>query len=263
MRIQDRADQGINETCRKLSSLALARPRADKAAVAVMLSKTVTRTVFCLFVLVFAGAGVLAQNPGSPALKRSTAASTAFPRLITNHPYVSNNAGLKTIFSNLGNKTDAYDYSNGWDVLGPDSNLGESQWIAMPFTPKKAATVTKIEIAVTWAHSGADAFNLVLAADDAGLPGQALYSWDLKQMPDFGYGGCCTLDVGKYAMGVELKANTQYWVVAQTDSRSIYSRDVWNWVWTDNVGPMAGNVGGAGWQLFNNGNLCAFAVLGQ
>lgn len=167
---------------------------------------------------------------------------------------------LYTIYSNLGSKTDTYTSSHGWYVSGSDSWEGQ-QWMAMPFTPKKDATVTQIQIAVTYLNNkgGANGFELVLAADSAGLPGKTLHSWDLKNLPTFGT--CCKLDTVKYAKGIKVKKGKQYWVIAQTDSKSQDAADVWNYTWNKTKGNFAFNQGN-GWKT-EDSNLCAFAVQGE
>jgi len=173
-------------------------------------------------------------------------------------PNVVNNAKLKTIYSNLGSKTDTYDDTGGWAVDGPKSAEGK-EWIAMPFTPKANATVTQIQIAVHYDGLGTNGFNLVLAADDYGLPGKTLHSWDLKNLPY--RGTCCKLETAKYAEGVKLTKGKQYWVVARTDSKSAEAVDGWSYTWNDSTGPNAFNVG-KGWYYIND-QLCAFAVQGK
>jgi hypothetical protein len=129
----------------------------------------------------------------------------------------------------------------------------------MPFTPKANATVTQIQIAVEAAPANAEAFNLVLAADSASLPGKALHSWHLKKVPDFGT--CCKLDTITYAKGIKLTKGQQYWVVAQTDSKSTDALGAWNYTWNERTGNIASNHG-YGWKAYN-GVMCAFAVLGK
>jgi hypothetical protein len=149
--------------------------------------KTLTRTLLYLTLLTLAYETLFAADERLPD-RAVTAASGDI------QPDVANNAGVKTIFSNLGSKRDTYDATNGWSVNGPKCRACTKapQWIAMPFTPKADATVTQIQIAVGYDASGTDGFNVVLASDASGLPGKPLHSWDLKNLPTSGK--CCNLD---------------------------------------------------------------------
>jgi hypothetical protein len=215
--------------------------------------KTLTRRLLSLTVLTLACGTPFAASQRLPDREVNLASGDI-------HPNVSNNAGLKTIYSNLGSKTDAYDDTNGYIVSGPNSLNGQ-QWIAMRFTPKANATVTQIQIAVQHspARGNAEGFNLVLAADSAGLPGKSLHSWDRKNVPK-GF-TCCQLDTEKYAKGIKVKKGTQYWVVAQTDSKSTDTWDAWLCTWNDSTGNFAYNIG-SGWTA-ENSILSAFAVQGR
>jgi hypothetical protein len=215
--------------------------------------KTLTRTLLCLVMLTLTCATLFAQNQRLPSIEITVASGVI-------HPNVRNDAGLKTIYSNLGSKTDTYDDSGGWIVSGPASGDGQ-EWVAMPFTPKANATVTQIQIAVQHnpARGNAEGFNLVLAADSAGLPGKSLHSWDRKTVPQFGT--CCQLDTVKYAKGIKVKKGKQYWVVAQTDSKSTDTWDAWDFTWNESTGNQALNKG-SGWQVVSE-TLNAFAVQGK
>ena len=140
-----------------------------------------TRILLCLTVLTLACGALFAEDQRLPD-RAITVRSRGHP------PNVRNDAGLKTIYSNLGSKTDTYDDTNGWSVNGPKCSVCTQapEWIAMPFTPKANATVTQIQIALQYNNSGTNGFNLVLAADSAGLPGKSLHSWDEKSLPTFG-----------------------------------------------------------------------------
>jgi hypothetical protein len=217
--------------------------------------KRLTPSLFCLTALTLACGTLLAAGQSLPD-RAITVGSGAI------HPNVGNDAGLKTIFSNLGSKTDTYDDTNGWSVNGPKCSVctRAPEWIAMPFTPKVNATVTQIQIALQYNNSGTDGFNLVLAADSAGLPGKSLHSWDEKSLPNFGT--CCKLVTAKYATGVKVTKGKRYWVVARTDSKSGDAHDAWDWTWNDSRGLDAYKFR-SGWLSLENDNLCAFAVQGE
>jgi hypothetical protein len=142
---------------------------------------------------------------------------------------------LYTIYSNLGSKTDAYDDSTGLTVNGPAASGGE-QWVAVPFTPKNNAEVTKIEVAVQY-DQGTNGVTISLYTDKSGLPGKPLHTWNLTNLPTFGT--CCTLDVAKDAKGLNVKKGTQYWIVASTNKSTENASDAWDVNYKDASGTFA------------------------
>ena len=97
---------------------------------------------------------------------------------------------------------------------------------------------------------------MVLAADASGLPGKSLHSWDLKNLPT--WGTCCKLVTAKYAKGIKVTKAKQYWVVAQTDSKSMDAHNAWMFTWNDSSGNHAINAAGSGWRIVNEYlNACA------
>jgi hypothetical protein len=171
--------------------------------------------------------------------------------------------GLKKIFSNLGSKTDTYDDTDGYLVEGPTNPAtGEYQWIADPFTPKKASTVTEIEIALVYLGSGTNNAEVALYSDVKGLPGKALETWNVKNLPTSGT--CCKLVTVKSKKGIKVKKGKQYWVVGMTDKASTTAYDAWDFVWNDAVGPIAfiGTATNGVWTSYTSGPTQAFAVLG-
>ena len=216
-----------------------------------MLKQAFTRILFRLAVLSIACGVSLAANPADRTPQR--AVSAASPLI---HP-VDTNAPPShvTIYSNLGSSTDAYDDTNGWLVAGPNSILGESQWIAMPFTPKAKSTVTKIKIAVE-NGAGTNGFTLCLGYPD---PGTCLRTWEVTNLP--AGGTCCKLDVVNVKPGIKVKKGKQYWIVAKTDSTNADAYDVWPFTWNDSIGSYAANINNQGWMP-ENGNLSAFGVFG-
>jgi hypothetical protein len=174
---------------------------------------------------------------------------------------------LVTIYSNLGPPRDKYICCNNssdsnWLVLGPDSYWGASENVAMPFTTGKAsATVTEIQIALLWDGYGTNNAEVVLASSaPSGAPGKPLASWDVQHMPT--EGTCCTLVTVKSNPGVMLKANTQYFVVAKTDSKSTTAYVAWNNTYNLVRGPFYYDEAGAGWTPYDS-YLSAFAVYGK
>ena len=219
--------------------------------------KTLTRTVLCLTVLTLACGTLFAADQRLPEIAIVVASGDI-------HPNVGNDAGLKTIFSNLGSKTDAYYDAEGYYIAGPNHGSYYAQWVAVAFTPVHAATATQIQIAVEWygLQNSTKGFELVLAADASGLPGKSLHSWDVKKnVPNFGT--CCKLDTATYAKGIKLKKGKQYWVVAKTDSKSTDTVDVWDYTWNEQRGNIASTDPNLGrWVVTADQVLPAFAVQG-
>jgi hypothetical protein len=169
---------------------------------------------------------------------------------------------LVTIYSNLGPPRDTYNCCNGYFIAGPDSHFNVAAWMAIPFTTGKAsATVAEIQIALSWNGYGTSNAEVVLASStSSGAPGKALASWDVQHLPT--QGTCCTLVTVKSKSGVRLKANTQYFVIAKTDSKSTTAYDIWNLTYNGISGPFYYNQAGRGWKLYSR-SLSAFAVYGK
>ena len=120
-------------------------------------------------------------------------------------------AGLKTIYSNLGTKTNLYT-PGGFVLSGPNSAAG-AIFTAMPFTPKSDAHVSQVQVAVLYL-SGANQINLNIYSDSGGVPGTLLAGpVTVTNVPT--HGTCCTLAIASFSP-VAVAAGTQYWVVADT-----------------------------------------------
>ena len=218
------------------------------------MKKSLLRMLLCFAVLTLTCGTLLAADASRAPMGAVTVRSTVI------HPMVDSDAAYKKIYSNLGTKTDAYDDANGWLVMGPTNTLyGYSQDIAMPFTPKKNATVFQIKIALQYYGYGANAATVALYKDAAGLPGKVAAHKDIKNLPTFGT--CCTLASAKFAKGVKVKKGKQYWVVGTTGSKSTDSVNVWDYLWNDATGDFAFQQQSGGWVAYN-AQLCAFAVYG-
>lgn len=216
--------------------------------------KMLTRVLVCMTIVMIACGTLLAAQHQAPAQAVTKGVGVI-------HPMARVDAKLKTIFSNLGSKTAAYDSANGWLVMGSSNTLyGYSQDIAMPFTPKKKATATEIKIALTYDSSGSNGGTVALYSDASGLPGSSLKSVDVKNLPTFG--SCCTVTNAKLGKGVKLKAKTQYWAVGTTDATYAASVDVWNYVYGDGTGNFAFRQSGGSWNSYNS-TLCGYGVFGK
>jgi len=153
---------------------------------------------------------------------------------------------LYTIYSNLGSKTDAYDDQNGPYVNGPDSGQGNLQWIAVPFAPRQNAVVTKIEVPLEYGGAGTNAVTISLNEDLDGLPGKAIHTWNLTNLPV--WPSCCTLDVARDTKGLKVNKGVSYWVVARTNANTKTTIDNWAYVYNDYPGYYAFSQGRKSWQ---------------
>lgn len=171
-------------------------------------------------------------------------------------------AGLVTIYSNLGPRKNAYNGQGGWIAAGPqDPYTNQQQDVAIPFTPASDSTVTAIQLPVQYYSYGTNNATIELAADASGVPGAVLASRDLQNLPTFGV-GCCKLGLWKLTTGVPVTAGTQYWIVATSDSRSSTSAYVWDYNWNGTISTVAVQDHLGGWGVLNFLTSPAAAVLG-
>jgi hypothetical protein len=167
------------------------------------------------------------------------------------------NAGLVTIYSNLGPKGRTYDARQGWLVDGLHTRF--PQWIAMPFRIPANATIMQVQIAVGH-YSGTNGFTLAIAEDDHGLPGTIKYAWEVKNLPPVG--ACCTLEVENDVSGIKAQKGETYWVVAQTDSSNADTSDQWAYTWNHvKSNDIAVRAQPFVWVRYHGG-VSAFAVYG-
>lgn len=155
-------------------------------------------------------------------------------------------ASLKTIYTNLGRKTNAYRDNAGEAIFGPGT--GSTVFWAMPFTPKSNSHVSQVGVAVQYNDSGANQVNLSIYGDSEGVPGTLLAGpVTVTNLPESAT--CCTLAVAEFSP-VSVIGGNQYWVVADTPLTGTGSdfSGVWDFTVTPNY-PQAGNVGG-GWFAF-------------
>jgi hypothetical protein len=174
-------------------------------------------------------------------------------------------SGLVTIFSNLASQYPNGEYwcCTGYNIMGPSSGAGE-QWIGAAFTPGANHTVTKITVAVGFSQGTTNGAVLSLRSDNNGVPGMALKSWTLSNLPFFGT--CCTLVAKSTTSGISVSGGKQYWVVVKTNSSQLDTVDGWNVDDTDQVNPATlavfpGN--NNHWNAFQATPGVAFAVEGS
>jgi hypothetical protein len=171
-------------------------------------------------------------------------------------------AGLATIYTNLGVKKNIYDGTGGWIAAGPqDTYTNQQQDVAIPFIPVSDATVTRIKVPFQYYGYGRNAGTIALASDASGLPGTVLAELNVKNFPVFGT-GCCKLTTWGLKTGVQVTAGAQYWIIATTSTKSIDSAYVWDYTWDGELETVAlqDNLGGWGTVTFLPGP--AATVLG-
>lgn len=149
-------------------------------------------------------------------------------------------------------------YQGGAGIYGTNNTLfpGAFNSMAMAFTPAVQATLTSIDVAISWA-SGTNSVVLTLNSDNSGVPGGVLESWTLNSLPSFGF--CCTAEVATAVSAVSLASGTQYWVTVApgaTDTRAI-------WTNTNTNGLLADQETLGGPFIPGNATLSAFSVNGD
>ena len=188
------------------------------------MKKTLIGLMLCLTVLAFTMTAMAASQDGIVLSKdgRQTI-STRGPS--KGQPYVENNAGLTTIFDNLGGKypDGAYWCCTGATITGHKNAIGFPElWDAAAFTPSTSLNVTKIEIAVGYIYGTYTDVLLSLSDDDGtGKPGAPIKTWK-TQIGGNAFGDCCGVSTDCSA-GVPVTGGKQYWVVVSTEKKS----DVW------------------------------------
>jgi hypothetical protein len=140
------------------------------------------------------------------------------------------------IFSNFGTGTGVWQ-ANGWLILGATSpSFGNSQDIAQPFTPKKAAHAKRAEVPVQFynvADGGTNGFEISIQADMMGVPsGVPLAPGAQQEVANTNWQACClagqTVIANFLPGGVMLAAGTQYWLVVDTiPAADAKTEDVW------------------------------------
>lgn len=209
--------------------------------------------MWCAAVFAQGRDGVVSINGGRTSVyikTRSESATTARQR----------DAGLVTIFSNLGTGNNVYNGSVGSGILGQNvPNQIFPEWLASGFTPTADHLVTQIQVGVTYVE-GPNGVILSLNDDNAGVPGQPLKSWRLPNLPTFGT--CCTLQTVNLTTGIPVTQGKQYWIVLQTPPHNQSTWDVWNDNFNFLQGPTSNNIG-SGWVVGGTQTQGAYGVFGQ
>lgn len=201
--------------------------------------------------LTLAGSAALAAGQKPVSVRMNGVTMLTAPSI---RPFVQpapREPGLITIFDNLL-PTKKYPYGTyfccfGIAVAGPNNGYDPEQWWAEAFTPGANATVTRIEVAVTYMAGPTNGVNIGLYTDANGVPGAPLVSEDVTNLPPFG--GCCTVMNIKDKNGIPVTAGTQYWVVLSTDSANAGLLGSWDYNGMDQVTKTNQAIDtGSGWQ---------------
>ena len=231
-----------------------------------------TKFVVCMGIVLLgvAGAGAASENTaGSWAnpvfVQGPHAKMTVLPGAAVQNVAEPNNnrSGLVTIFSSLATKypKGVYWCCTGYNVMGANSGVGV-QWMGGAFTPHANRTVTEIEVAAGYSGQGPNGVVISLNEDKDGVPGKALKSWNVKNLPTFGT--CCVTVVEKDRNGIAVSAGKPYWVVLSTSSNESDTVDGWNVSDADQVDQAdTASWDGSIWHPFQTAPGVAFAVRGN
>lgn len=206
------------------------------------------------------GAGIHATTVEGPHAKMTVVTGASRPSIAAPN---DNGGGLVTIFNSLASKYPKGEYwcCSGYNVMGPGQNLGE-QWMGGGFTPSADHTVTRIEVAVGYSQQGTNGVVVSLNADNGGVPGAALKTWNVSGLSTFGT--CCAVVVVKDKTGIPISVGQQYWVVLSTNDKEKDTVDGWNVSDADQLdnGTFASYSSNT-WHIFQTAPGLAFAVKGS
>jgi len=168
-------------------------------------------------------------------------------------------AMAQTLYSNLGTGTDVYYCCEGWTISGTGT-LGSSQTIGEEFQVTQNGSVGTIDIGAGWVL-GTNSFKVSLEADNNGLPGAALATWDNLSSPQ-NFGGCCGLITIGNITGLNLTTGTNYWLVLGPEDTTSTLWGAWNFS-NSATGNLAFSTdGGQSWNNGGNTSQGAFDILG-
>ncbi|HEX8815947.1 MAG TPA: choice-of-anchor R domain-containing protein [Terriglobales bacterium] len=174
------------------------------------------------------------------------------------------------IFSNIGT---AYPKATYWCcegsiISGPGSPGGFEWWDGAAFTPTANATVTSIGLALGYI-SGTNQVQVHLNQDANGVPGPALRTWTVQNIP--GAGTCCIVTHVYDETGIPVTANVQYWVSVTTNGNDEDIQAVWDVDDTNEIDPAPNAArcqgslcrGNGKWAPFQGTPGLAFEVSGK
>jgi len=232
------------------------------------------RMLLTLTVLALASVTAFAASKDGVVVSKDGRTTIAAKRTPSVTRETSSDAGLVTIFNNIGSAYPKGSYwcCEGYTITGPTALSGFPEyWEAGAFTPSANHTVTKVKVAVGFVE-GTNGLVLGLYSDSGGVPGTALKTWNLSSLPNFG--SCCTVESKVDAAGIAVTAGTQYWVVLKTNSKESNTWAAFNVNDTDQIDPAptafycSQDAGGScgtndAWTASQSTPGPAFAVLGK
>ena len=232
------------------------------------------RAFLTLTVLALASLTAFAASKEGVVVSKDGRTTIATKRTASVARVVSNDAGLVSIFDNIGTAYPKGSYwcCEGYTITGPTALSGFPEyWEAGAFTPSANHTVTKVKVAVGFVE-GTNGLVLGLYSDSGGVPGKALKTWNLSGLPNFG--SCCVVESKSDATGIAVTAGTQYWVVLKTNAKETTTWAAFNVNDTDQIDPAptafycSQDAGGScgtndAWTASQSVPGPAFAVLGK
>lgn len=220
---------------------------------------------FAVALTIVASSGALAADGarrGIPVAGKHAKMTIVPQALLPFVPQNEDDSSVVTIFSNLASKYPKGPYwcCSGYNVMGSNSGVGE-QWIAAAFTPDADHTVTRIELGAGWSQ-GTNGIVISLNEDKKGVPGKALRTWTLSDLPFFGT--CCSVLKVSARNGVPVTGGKQYWVMLSTSASETDTVDAWNESDADQVDQATvASYSDNQWHVFQTAPGVAFAVKGN
>jgi PEP-CTERM motif len=167
-------------------------------------------------------------------------------------------AMAQTLYSNLGSDGNLYYCCEGWTISGTGT-LGFSQTIGEEFQVTQNGSVGTIDVGAGYVE-GVNSFKVSLDADNAGLPGATLATWDNLSSPQ-DFGGCCGLITISGISGLNLSTGTNYWLVVGPEDVSSTLWGAWNFSNSTNGNLASSPDGGMTWSSGGDTNQGAFDIL--
>lgn len=188
------------------------------------MSKKIAMVLACLVLLALASLTVGAASRQQFVFSQDgrTVWATNPSSRVTPSPLVD--AGSKIIAGNLSRYPFATYFSIwGNTVAQGGANFPFQTWVAVAFTPKADAVLSKIAVSAGRQGGGTSGFEVSLYNDANGVPGTAIKTVHIAKLPQ--YGQCCDLAVANVS-GTPVTAGTQYWVVVSTTEND---PDIYAW----------------------------------
>jgi hypothetical protein len=231
----------------------------------------IRKTLLTLAVAALVSSPALATGPKSPVgasgviISKDKRLSIATAPLRSIVPYKSRiEPDLSPIIDNLAHAypDGTYFSGEGYTVSGPTSAAGGLVSLAVAFTPATAVRAKQVVLGIGYVTGSKNGVVASINADDKGLPGSAIASFRLDNLPVFGT--CCVVATQQNGKGAALDAGTQYWLVVRTNHSESDEWAAWNLNDTEQVNSVSGAQDfGSGWQAVTVLPAPAFAIYGK